>query len=71
LDHFVCAALVDMYAKCRAIHDARRLFVKMQKRDLVSWTVMIGVHTDCGNASKSLVLFDWMRGISLIECKNI
>jgi hypothetical protein len=59
LDHFVCAALVDMYAKCRAIH-AWRLFVKMQKRDLVTWTRMIGVYADCGNANKLPVLFDRM-----------
>ncbi len=29
LDHVVCAALVDMYAKCRAIEDARQLFDKL------------------------------------------
>ncbi|XP_062167604.1 pentatricopeptide repeat-containing protein At2g33760-like [Alnus glutinosa] len=61
LDNFVCAALVDMYAKCRAIQDAWQLFVKMQTRDLVTWTVMIGMYADCGNATKSLVLFDQMR----------
>ncbi|XP_059668701.1 pentatricopeptide repeat-containing protein At2g33760-like [Cornus florida] len=67
LDRFVSAALVDMYARCRVIEDARQLFDKMQKRDLVSWTVMIGACAECGNASESFVIFDRMRqeGVAL------
>lgn len=61
LDHFVCAALVDMYAKCRAIDDARHLFDQMPNRDLVIWTVMICAFAESGNANESLVLFDRMR----------
>ncbi|XP_057984091.1 pentatricopeptide repeat-containing protein At2g33760-like [Malania oleifera] len=60
LDPFVCAALVDMYAKCQVIEDARQLFDKMSRRDLVSWTVMIGAYAECGNANESLALFDRM-----------
>ncbi|XP_061353445.1 pentatricopeptide repeat-containing protein At1g08070, chloroplastic-like [Gastrolobium bilobum] len=60
LDHFVCASLVDMYAKCMVIEDARRLFERMRSKDLVTWTVMIGAYADC-NAYESLVLFDRMR----------
>lgn len=59
LDHFVCATLVDMYAKCMVIEDARRLFDIMLSKDLVTWTVMIGGYADC-NAYESLVLFDRM-----------
>ncbi|XP_062004662.1 pentatricopeptide repeat-containing protein At4g21065-like [Rosa rugosa] len=59
-DNFVCAALVDMYAKCRVIHDARQLFDNMPNRDIVTWTVMIGGFAECRNASESLVLFDRM-----------
>ncbi|KAL6337250.1 hypothetical protein AAG906_036564 [Vitis piasezkii] len=55
LDHFVCAALVDMYVKCREIEDARFLFDKMRERDLVTWTVMIGGYAECGKANESLV----------------
>lgn len=60
LDHFVCAALVDMYAKCRVIDNARRLFDNMPSKDLVTWTVMIGGYAESGNAKESLVLFEWM-----------
>ncbi|KAL2316668.1 hypothetical protein Fmac_030544 [Flemingia macrophylla] len=60
LDHFVSASLVDMYAKCMVVEDARRLFERMFSKDLVTWTVMIGAYADC-NAYESLVLFDRMR----------
>ncbi|KAJ0028783.1 hypothetical protein Pint_36048 [Pistacia integerrima] len=69
VDHFVCAALVDMYAKCGAIDDARELFDKMSNRDLVTWTVMIGACGECGNANESLVLFDRMREEGLVPDK--
>ncbi|KAF3432604.1 hypothetical protein FNV43_RR27344 [Rhamnella rubrinervis] len=62
LDNFVCAALVDMYAKCKVIVDARQLFDNMNSRDIVSWTVMIGAYAESRNAYESLVLFDRMRG---------
>ncbi|KAK2978013.1 hypothetical protein RJ640_030686 [Escallonia rubra] len=68
-DHFVCAALVDMYAKCRAIDDAWRLFDRMVKRDLVTWTVMIGVCAECGMANKSLALFDRMKEEGILPDK--
>ncbi|PPS10966.1 hypothetical protein GOBAR_AA09674 [Gossypium barbadense] len=68
-DHFVCAALVDMYAKCRVIDDARKLFDDMHKKDLVTWTVMIDGYAECGNANESLVLFDWMREEGIVPDK--
>ncbi|KAK6126457.1 hypothetical protein DH2020_039793 [Rehmannia glutinosa] len=58
---FVAAALVDMYAKCKAIVEATKVFDEMPKRDLVSWTVMIGACTECGNPEEALDLFDRMR----------
>lgn len=61
LDQFVVAALVDMYARCRVLDDARQLFDRMVKKDLVSWTVMIGACVELGDASEALVLFDRMR----------
>ncbi|KAF5737436.1 pentatricopeptide repeat-containing protein [Tripterygium wilfordii] len=69
LDHFVCAALVDMYAKCRVIEDARKLFDEMPKKDLVTWTVMIGAFADCGNANESMALFDRMTDVGVVPDK--
>ncbi|XP_020210320.1 pentatricopeptide repeat-containing protein At1g08070, chloroplastic [Cajanus cajan] len=68
LDHFVCASLVDMYAKCMVVEDAQRLFERMLSKDLVTWTVMIGAYADC-NAYESLVLFDRMREEGVVPDK--
>ncbi|KAL3507091.1 hypothetical protein ACH5RR_032473 [Cinchona calisaya] len=38
---FVGNALVDMYAKCGALEDARRQFQLMRRRDNVSWNAII------------------------------
>ncbi|PWA88144.1 protein kinase C-like, phorbol ester/diacylglycerol-binding domain, DC1 [Artemisia annua] len=36
---FICAAIVDMYAKCRVIDDARMMFDVMDVKDLTTWTL--------------------------------
>ncbi|KAJ0788015.1 putative tetratricopeptide-like helical domain superfamily, DYW domain-containing protein [Helianthus annuus] len=61
MNSFICAALVDMYAKCGVIDDARKLLDTMKEKDLTTWTVMIGAYAACGNAAESLVLFDQMQ----------
>ncbi|CAK9169821.1 unnamed protein product, partial [Ilex paraguariensis] len=68
-DRFVSAALVDMYAKCKVIDDAKQLFDKMLNRDLVTWTVMIGGYSECGNANTALGLFDRMRNEGVVPDK--
>ncbi|XP_047326733.1 pentatricopeptide repeat-containing protein At2g33760-like [Impatiens glandulifera] len=60
LDEFIVAALVDMYANCDVLDDARHLFDKIPKRDLTTWTVMVSAFAKSGNLSESLVLFDSM-----------
>ncbi|KAK4480836.1 hypothetical protein RD792_011687 [Penstemon davidsonii] len=65
----VGSILVDMYAKCKAIEDARKVFDEMSKRDLVSWTVMIGACTECGNAHEALDLFDRMKVDKIVPDK--
>ncbi|CAI9090333.1 OLC1v1025084C1 [Oldenlandia corymbosa var. corymbosa] len=59
-------ALVDMYAKCKALEDAKTLFDRMADRDLVTWTVMIGAHTECVTANEAIELFERMleEGVS-------
>ncbi|XP_020578517.1 pentatricopeptide repeat-containing protein At4g21065-like [Phalaenopsis equestris] len=60
-DVFISASLVDMYAKCGQVEDARKVFDQMPKRDLVSWTVMISGYAECGNPEESMALFDQMK----------
>lgn len=66
LNRFVGAALVDMYAKCGEIEDARKMFDDMPSRDLVTWTVMVRAYAECGNPYESLVLFDLMMEGSVV-----
>ncbi|GFP82718.1 pentatricopeptide repeat-containing protein at4g30700 [Phtheirospermum japonicum] len=66
---FVAASLVDMYAKSKAIVHAAQVFDEMPKRDLVSWTVMIGACTECGSPDEALDLFERMRREGIVPDK--
>ncbi|KAL4182637.1 hypothetical protein AMTRI_Chr11g151180 [Amborella trichopoda] len=68
-DLFVSAALVDMYAKCGSLADAKKVFDKMPKRDLVSWTVMIMAYAEGNQASESMILFDRMKDEGVLPDK--
>ncbi|KAF9598609.1 hypothetical protein IFM89_028278 [Coptis chinensis] len=69
LDCFVLAAAVDMYAKCGAIEDSRKVFDDMPKRDLVTWTVMIYAFADSGNPNEALLLYDSMMNSGIVPDK--
>ncbi|CAA6666859.1 unnamed protein product [Spirodela intermedia] len=56
----VAASLVDMYAKCSLLGDARKVFDGMPRRDLIAWTVMIAGYAEAGSPGESLALFDRM-----------
>ncbi|CAL1352352.1 unnamed protein product [Linum trigynum] len=53
----VCNALIDMYAKCGSISDARALFCTMPDKTVVSWTVMISGCALNGLFTEALDLF--------------
>ncbi|XP_057851785.1 putative pentatricopeptide repeat-containing protein At1g68930 [Cryptomeria japonica] len=58
---FAASALVDMYVKCRSIHDANKLFEELPGRDLVLWTAMISAYAQDGQSIKALKLFCQMQ----------
>lgn len=60
-DIVVANSLIDMYAKCGRINDARLTFDKMDKRDEVSWNAMICGYSMHGLGMEALNLFDMMR----------
>eukprot|EP01018_Ginkgo_biloba_P002445 Gb_38364 [translate_table: standard] len=61
LDIFIGSALVDMYAKCGNLRDARQLFDKMPQRNDVLWNVMISGYAQNGHGEEALELFHHMQ----------
>ncbi|KAJ1284534.1 hypothetical protein BS78_03G211300 [Paspalum vaginatum] len=47
-DLFVMSGLVNLYGTFRSVEDARKVFVEMQERDVVSWTSMISAFAQRG-----------------------
>uniref|UniRef100_A0A0D9WMP9 Pentacotripeptide-repeat region of PRORP domain-containing protein n=1 Tax=Leersia perrieri TaxID=77586 RepID=A0A0D9WMP9_9ORYZ len=54
---FVSASLLDMYAKCEKVEDARRVFDELECVDLVLWTAMIVGYTQNKSPLDALQLF--------------
>ncbi|XP_043717752.1 putative pentatricopeptide repeat-containing protein At3g49142 [Telopea speciosissima] len=62
---FLENALVDMYAKCGCLQDARQVFDGMQSRDVVSWTSMISAYGMNGQGQHAVALFSKMQDSGL------
>lgn len=60
-DVVVGTALVDMYDKCGSIERARKAFLDMSTRTLISWTSMITSFARHGQSQHALQLFEDMR----------
>ncbi|XP_065867354.1 pentatricopeptide repeat-containing protein At1g11290, chloroplastic [Euphorbia lathyris] len=58
---FVMTALVDMYAKCGAIHTARKLFDGMSEQHVITWNAMIDAYGTHGLGKESVELFEEMQ----------
>ncbi|XP_066342846.1 pentatricopeptide repeat-containing protein At3g12770-like [Miscanthus floridulus] len=53
--------LVDMYAKCGEIADARRVFDCLHVRGVVSWSAMINAYANYGDSEEALKVFCLMK----------
>ncbi|MED6187879.1 hypothetical protein PIB30_080709 [Stylosanthes scabra] len=60
-EHAVRNALVDVYAKCGAVSDARCVFETILDKDVVSWNSIVSGSAQCGCAYEALELFQRMR----------
>ncbi|KAL6182503.1 hypothetical protein ACLB2K_043922 [Fragaria x ananassa] len=54
-------SLVDMYAKCGQVDKARRIFDRMDKRDVVAWSAMISGYGQANRCREALDLFHDMQ----------
>ncbi|XXG86733.1 hypothetical protein AAC387_Pa11g1568 [Persea americana] len=54
---YVLNSLIDMYAKCGSIGDARKVFDQMSERTIVSWNSIVAGYARCGNMESAKRLF--------------
>ncbi|XP_031478772.1 pentatricopeptide repeat-containing protein At4g39530 [Nymphaea colorata] len=62
---FVSNALLDMYAKCGSIQDARKLFDAISSKDVVCWNSIISCYAQHGHAFEAFVMFEKMQETSI------
>lgn len=62
---FINSALVDMYAKCGSLVDAKRVFDGMKCHDQVSWTSIITGFSQNGYGREAISLFKEMLGTTI------
>ncbi|KAL7601419.1 hypothetical protein Lser_V15G24058 [Lactuca serriola] len=60
-DVAVSSSLVDMYAKCNKIHDARTVFSLTGTKDLVLWNTLLAAYAEIGSSGEALNLFYKMQ----------
>ncbi|KAL4184860.1 hypothetical protein AMTRI_Chr10g227650 [Amborella trichopoda] len=58
VDIFLGAALVDFYAKCGLIDSAWRVFKGMAKKNVLTWTSLIGGFSMCRQGQNAIQLFE-------------
>ncbi|XP_024533645.1 pentatricopeptide repeat-containing protein At4g39530-like [Selaginella moellendorffii] len=56
-DSYLMNSLVDMYAKCGSMVEARRVFEAMVDKDVVSWNALLLGYVDNGEGEMALQLF--------------
>ncbi|XP_077242864.1 pentatricopeptide repeat (PPR) superfamily protein [Tasmannia lanceolata] len=57
-DVFVGSSLIDMYAKCGSVEEARRFFDTMPTKNIVSWNEMIHGYASNGCGNEAVELFE-------------
>ncbi|XP_024517303.1 pentatricopeptide repeat-containing protein At3g09040, mitochondrial-like [Selaginella moellendorffii] len=57
---FVASSLVDMYAKCGSLVDARRVFDSMKQRNVVPWNCLILGYAESGEGKTALEIYSRM-----------
>ncbi|XP_042031597.1 pentatricopeptide repeat-containing protein At2g34400-like [Salvia splendens] len=61
VDFHVANSLITMYARCREVGFARKVFDEMMERDLVSWNSIISGYSRLGCAGEAVDMFGEMR----------
>jgi len=62
---YVATGIIDMYAKCRSVKSALRVFDRMPDRNVVSWNAMVTGYARNGHAKEALALFRQMQRVGM------
>ncbi|XP_060191852.1 pentatricopeptide repeat-containing protein At5g55740, chloroplastic [Lycium barbarum] len=60
-DIVVASGIINMYAKCERIPDAKRVFDYTMEKDLVLWNTLLAAYAEVGLSGESLRLFYQMQ----------
>lgn len=60
-DRYVANTLLNAYVRCGRLHDARRVFDGLQKKDKFTWTIMIRGYAKNDYPEDALGVFNQMR----------
>ncbi|CAI9106808.1 OLC1v1006034C1 [Oldenlandia corymbosa var. corymbosa] len=60
LNVVLSSSIVDAYARCGVLSDARRLFDQMGTRDVLAWTTLVSGYAKWGDMESARALFDKM-----------
>ncbi|KAJ7522770.1 hypothetical protein O6H91_18G025800 [Diphasiastrum complanatum] len=60
-DIVLANSLIHMYGKCGSLEEARNVFNKMSRRDIVSWNTMIAEYADHGHGIEAIELVGQMH----------
>ncbi|KAF8406708.1 hypothetical protein HHK36_008800 [Tetracentron sinense] len=62
-NELVLNSLIDTYAKCNLIELSWKLFERMKRRDMISWSTIIAGFTHCGKPDEAISLFIEMNQV--------
>ena len=58
---YVANNLLRVFIRCGGLQDARQVFDRLVKKDVISWNIMIGGHAQHDHADDVIEVFDQMR----------
>lgn len=75
-------AIADAYSKCGSIEDVKKIFDRMEEKDVVSWTTLVNAYSQSSNWTEALANFLQMReqgftpnqftySVVLVSCANL
>ncbi|KAL9174079.1 hypothetical protein ABFS82_02G029100 [Erythranthe guttata] len=65
-DIFTGSALIDMYANCASMEDAKTCFERMEEKDVACWNTLISGYGMIGCGNEAIELFSQMKNSGLV-----